>query len=734
MSILFVLACLAGSASTFHESDQDGRIVDGRTGRAIAGADVTIVGARSATRTNHEGRFTWPDVPIGAIVVVVILPDGRAARPVTIAAGERLQDLVLKIEAGYGESVTVPGVAPSIDVSAGASSTAVLDADLSLRRPATLAQSLETIPGVGTISEGQGATPAIRGLARGRTLILVDGARVSTERGAGPNASFLDPGTLGRIDVVRGPGSVAYGTDAFGGVIAARSRWPVPSAGFGARFSATTGTGLPEHRGDLELSFGYGSGAVLVGARSREFEDYTSPEGEVPFSGWRDNGGRVLWRQTVGGNQVSAGLQIDEATDIGRPRNDSNTIIATSPFERSSRFTLSLDRAALGAWRDLRVATFVGGSKQRTEQDRLPAPGRPRRIDRADGSARDLQVRTTGRRPLGPVSFHGGVDLQRRFDVTADDTAIIFNAAGALTSTTATETIASAHRTSLGVFGEGDVQVRPWLRASGGLRADGIRSENNGGFFGDRTTRRTAFSSVAAVTFSLVRTTSVTAQIARGFREPTLTDRFSRGPVGRGFLEGNPDLEPETSRQYDVTARVAVGRVQVSGAAYRYDISQLIERYTAGLDLFRIRNRGRARLTGAELEGRVAAGAGLTVDVIAQVSRGRDAIDDVPLDDVAPRSIGFIARHVWRDRVSSYLRLSSIAAHGRAGPSEVPTPGYTLLDAAAGWRVAERLELRATFRNLLNASYYSSSGPRWVWGAGRQGAVTMGVRLGRWSI
>ncbi len=148
----------------------------------------------------------------------------------TIAAGERLQDLVLKIEAGYGESVTVSGVAPGIDVSAGASSTAVLDADLSLRRPSTLAQSLEMIPGIGTISEGQGATPAIRGLARGRTLILVDGARVSTERGAGPNASFLDPGTLGRIDVVRGPGSVAYGTDAFGGVIAARSRWPVPSA------------------------------------------------------------------------------------------------------------------------------------------------------------------------------------------------------------------------------------------------------------------------------------------------------------------------------------------------------------------------------------------------------------------------------------------------------------------------------------------------------------------------
>ena len=550
MSALLVLACLATTVIGSHQSQQEGRIVDGKTGHAIAGADVTIAGARSATRTDQDGRFRWPDVPTGTIVVVVILADGRAARPVTIAAGERLQDLVLKIEAGYGESVTVSGVAPSIDVSAGASSTAVLDADLSLRRPATLAQSLENIPGVGTISEGQGATPAIRGLARGRTLILVDGARVSTERGAGPNASFLDPGTLGRIDVVRGPGSVAYGTDAFGGVIAARSRWPVPSAGFGARFAATTGTGLPEHRGDLELSFGYGGGAVLAGARAREFESYTSPEGEVPFSSWRDNGGRVLWKQAAGANQVSAGLQIDEATDIGRPRSDSNTIVATSPFERSRRFTLSLDRAALGRWRDLRVAAFVGTSEQRTEQDRLPAPGRPRRIDRADGEARDLQVRATGRRPIGRVSFLGGIDLQRRFDVTAADTAILFNAAGALTSTTTTDTIESANRTALGVFGEGDFQIRPWLRATGGVRADGTHSANSGGFFGDRKTRRAALSGVAAVTVIPTRSLFVTAQVARGFREPTLTDRFSRGPVGRGFLEGNPDLEPETSRQY----------------------------------------------------------------------------------------------------------------------------------------------------------------------------------------
>jgi outer membrane receptor protein involved in Fe transport len=74
-----------------------------------------------------------------------------------------------------------------------------------------------------------------------------------------------------------------------------------------------------------------------------------------------------------------------------------------------------------------------------------------------------------------------------------------------------------------------------------------------------------------------------------------------------------------------------------------------------------------------------------------------------------------------------YLRLGAFPDHERAGPSEVPTPGYTLLDAGAGWRIARALEIRATFRNLLNESFYASSGPRWVWAPGRQAALTMVV-------
>jgi outer membrane receptor protein involved in Fe transport len=75
--------------------------------------------------------------------------------------------------------------------------------------------------------------------------------------------------------------------------------------------------------------------------------------------------------------------------------------------------------------------------------------------------------------------------------------------------------------------------------------------------------------------------------------------------------------------------------------------------------------------------------------------------------------------------VSSYLRVAAFASHRSAGPSEVPTPGYSLIDAGAGWRVNRRLQLLGGMRNLLNETFYSSAGPRWVYAPGRHGSVAI---------
>jgi outer membrane receptor protein involved in Fe transport len=289
--------------------------------------------------------------------------------------------------------------------------------------------------------------------------------------------------------------------------------------------------------------------------------------------------------------------------------------------------------------------------------------------------------------------------------------------------------IDSAQRTGAGVFGEASVQPAGWLGLTAGLRGDAVRSTNTGGHFGDVSVSNAAVAGLGAVTIAPAAGLTLVAQVARGFRDPALSDRFYRGPVGRGFIEGNPQLRPETSLQFDVTARYAAGPLRLTAAGYRYRISNLVERYAAGSTLFLFRNRGRGDLSGAEVEAQLALPSGFGLAGSVEASRGRDPHDGTPLDDVAPASASITLRYAAGTRVTTYLRTERVAARDAAGPSEVPTREHARLDAGAKWRVGPHLSLLASAGNLLNARYESSAGPRWVLSPGRHGSVSVVVRL-----
>lgn len=705
-----------------------GTVIDARSGVPVANADVIIVGQRGAARTGPDGTFEWALPVAPPLVFLVILPDGRVSRPMRVTTFDESAGIRLLVEPAFAESLDVTGAAPAIDVSAGSSTSLLAAGDIDLRHPLNVGEMLENVPGVGVISEGQSATPAIRGLARGRTSIMVDGSRASSERRAGANAAFLDPAIVERVEIARGPASVAYGSDAMGGVIAVRTRRPDYSRPLQVRVAGALGGGFPGVSGDLEIASGYGRGAVLMGVRARDFDSYESPAGPVPNSGWRDHGARLLWEHATKTGAWSVGWQTDLSRDIGRPRSDADVIRVTSPSEDSHRLTMSYGRRSLAGFDRIRLDGLVASVRQQTNQDRLPAPARARSLEQAVVRSRELQLRATADRTFGNARFQFGADVDGRYGLESTDTVVSFNPAGAVTTTLTTPSIEHATRTNAGVFTQAEMPAGRRLRLSGGVRADSVHSANQGGYFGEREVTHSAVSGLAAATFTIVESLALTGQVSRGFREPMLLDRFYRGLVGRGFIEGNPELEPETSLQLDVVARYDTGRLVFSGAFYDYRISHLIERYQSGANSFLFRNRSTARIQGTELEARTALPHSFGVSVTAQTSRGRDDDNGTPIDDIAPASVAVVMRHGLR-AVSSYVRVSAIASHDAAGPSEVPTPGYWLVDAGAAWRVVRQLEIVGTARNLLNESYYSSAGPRWVYAPGRRGSVTVVVRF-----
>jgi iron complex outermembrane receptor protein/hemoglobin/transferrin/lactoferrin receptor protein len=89
--------------------------------------------------------------------------------------------------------------------------------------PIDMGQALEQTPGIMIQRTGRGqSSPYVRGLTGQQVLIMVDGVRMTNATfRAGPNQYFntVDPNSVERIEVIRGPGSVLYGGDAIGGVI-----------------------------------------------------------------------------------------------------------------------------------------------------------------------------------------------------------------------------------------------------------------------------------------------------------------------------------------------------------------------------------------------------------------------------------------------------------------------------------------------------------------------------------
>jgi outer membrane receptor protein involved in Fe transport len=705
-----------------------GRIVTAEA-KPVAGAEVTVLGHTGAVRTDADGRFTWAPDPAPPFEVLVIAPGGVYMKPVLV---ERINGVVqLTVTPLVSEFVTVSGSAGSIETTPAAGTATLTSREIQTRAPANLVQALENIAGVSQVSEGQAAVPALRGLARGRTLILIDGARVSSERRVGPSATYLDPGVIEGIEVARGPGSVAYGSDAFGGVISVRTRSVAPQSLSDVRAEGTVGIGVPDRRASIEVSRGFARGGAIVAAHARDVEDYDGPDGEVFNSGYADHGflGRATYQLASG--LVSAGWQSDFGRDIERPRNNSRSVRFFYPTEDSHRFTASYDLRDVGGFSRLYLTGFAGSYAQITDQDRFATATTARRVERADVSARDFHVRGAAERILGPARVEFGVDVNGRHGLRALDVIETYAVDGSLGAVSQNVSVDSAHRTDSAIYASVESALASFVSMAAGGRADYVTTVNRGGYFGDRSTANGAGSGFVAITAGTFGGFSTTAQIARGFRDPVLSDRYFRGPSGRGFITGNPDLGPESSVQVDLGLRYTSSRIRAASYVYSYRIDDLIERYSTMTDDFFFRNRGRAQLRGfeAELQGRV--GRGISLESAFQIARGRAVDDNTNLDDVTPPTFSIQVRKDFAYRGAfAQVRTALFTEDARPGPTERVAPGYTLVDAAGGMTVGRGLELRVSGRNLLNDTYLASQDVRAVVAPGRSVAVSAAMRFG----
>jgi outer membrane receptor protein involved in Fe transport len=720
----FVSNLLGAAAGEAFEA----RVVFKASGDPVAGAEVSVINSNITQITSADGTFRWEPTPAVPFEVLVVLPGGRYMRPFTVDAIPADGPVLIEVEPIAEESVIVTaGAAPTVEATPANGTTIVPKPDIESRQPLNLTQAVENVAGVSSVSDGQAAVPAIRGLARGRSLILIDGARVSSERRVGPSATFMDPFLLDGVEVARGPGSVAYGSDAFGGVIAARTLGVAVGAPLKVTAIGNYGVGTPGGSVGASVAAPVGKdGGFLVAGHYRSYGNWDSPEGEVFNSGFRDSGILLRGSYDLGAGTLTAAWQGDYGRDIDRPRNNSTTVRFYYPEENSSRFTLAWETEPVAGFSRIAFVGLIGSYDQITNQYRFATGEAPATLEQADVSANDFQARAFAERFFGPVRVEVGVDFNGRYDLHALDNFVRYTLPPEERSNVSVD---DARRTDAAGYLTAEMAFIPQLMLAGGVRYDSVTSENVGGYFGNQSTSNDAVSGSVALTAGSFGGFSATGQFSHGFRDPVLSDRYFRGPSGRGFITGNPFLVPETSDQWDVALRYAAGRFRTAFYLYDYTIHDLIERYSGeNPDDFFFRNRGQARLRGLELEVQVDLPEGFAVALAGQIERGETVDDDAPLDDIPPESLNLQLRKQFGP---AFVQARGViyADDDHPGPTERARPGYGLLDLGAGYSFAEFFEVQAYVRNVLDKAYLITPDARAVLAPGISAVFTGYVRF-----
>ena len=396
--------------------------------------------------------------------------------------------------------------------------TVLRGTDLVARGIRTVAQALETVPGAHVVETGSfgGQTSLfMRGGESDYTKVLLDGVPLNQAGGA-IDLAHLTTDNVDRIEIVRGPVSVLYGTDAVTGVVQVFTRTGQRAARVGADLRAGT---YGSTAGAVDVAGG--TRTIGYSARVSRF----SSDGLYPYNN--------QYRNSV----VSAGLRVapDARTDAsltyrygddiyhfptdgtGAPV-DSNQRVA----ERGPLLSLSAGRV-LGQHLDVRVTAGVKEARL-FYNDEPDSPGEDGAFWSRDYVRRSTTSALLTWRGRNSISVIGGIEYEDQRQRGTSEFSASYG--------TFPDSI-RAHRNNAGYFTQA---IIPAGRAAVTL---GSRLDDNSQF-GTHATYR------GGVVYRLDRA-RLRFSVGTGFKEPTFFENFARG-----FVLGNPNLKPERSLSWEV--------------------------------------------------------------------------------------------------------------------------------------------------------------------------------------
>src|SRR2546423_1156440 len=257
------------------------------SGTAARNAVITVAELRRSVLTDESGAFEINDMPAGRYQVIAHLdrvPD--VVRTVEVAGGIQTVDFQLTL-ALVSEQVTVTATGTAEAVGSSYQSVASVGSlELTQRNPLSIGEALEYQPGVAKRSFGPGSgRPVIRGFDGDRVLVLQDSLRrggIAAQ--SGDEVEPIDVLSLDRVEIIKGPATLLYGSNAIGGVVNGISTNNIYQRGLSGYLTTFAGGNNSAAGGSTGFKFGLKQFMFFGNTGAQKANDYRTVLGPVSNS------------------------------------------------------------------------------------------------------------------------------------------------------------------------------------------------------------------------------------------------------------------------------------------------------------------------------------------------------------------------------------------------------------------------------------------------------------------
>lgn len=732
-----------------------GKVVEVGTGQPIAGARVYNKESRETAITRADGTFDimadttyrlyeqdgqFAVYAIGFAPLNAAAPDEmrafwppedgvyRGLDPIICQSGRFPQPIsppiILKLTPATvqltREIVVTARRQVALSVETARSVTVVAPRDLRERPVRTVPEALSGTAGVWLQKTNHGGgSPFVRGLTGQQTLLLVDGIRLNNATfRSGPNQylNTLDPVSVGRIEMLRGSGSVEYGSDAIGGVVNVQTVQSTSKKGWHGHATAQAASQDMERSGAFSTSYVQKQTQVWLGAAYRDFGDLVAGQGigRLAPTGYKQASYNAKLHTFLGENlQVTAlwqDLQQTEVPIFHKIQLENFAVNQFDPQRRQFGYVRLQQEHYKNRWFSKPALTL---SWQRQTEGRQ---------SRKNGSSKTVRerddTRTVGILAKFESDLASGWNAQTGAEIYLDQVGSTREEQTAANAPIALRGLYpdGASMTSAAVYTLHHFNKYPW-QVHGGLR---------GSFFQLRMTDE-ALGQVNIQPSALVGNTSISRKIGEktwlyatynsAFRAPNVDDLGTLGIVDFRYETPNTGLRPERSHTAELGAKYQGNQFSATLAAYYTALTDLIGRVRTndsiqGYAVYRKENIGQAYLRGLEAETEWRMGRRWTATGHFTYTYGQNVTDREPVRRIPPAH-GRVALR-WQGGEAFSIRAESVFAswQRRLAKADVDdnriadtgTPSWAIVNLHSSWE-RKWLILSAELHNLANEAY-----------------------------